>query len=538
MKGMLMSQAFFFRYNIDMISRRDRIFIVAISCSVLVLVTLPYVIAIQNGDRAYIFNGFLVNPLDGNSYLAKMYQGWAGHWHFKLPFTSNPGSGAYLFLFYLGLGHLARLFGLPLLTIFHLSRLFGCFILLWTLWKFFGAFFDNARPRRLAFALASLGSGMGWLLLPVGLFTSDFWVVETYPFLSSYANPHFPIGLALVLWLVKPSKNGLPHLGVRVLTGIGTIVLSLINPFGVVITLMILGGNIIWLLITKSPCMEMLKKAVFVGLFGIPMLVYYLWVANTDPVFMGWNAQNLTPSPPVWDLVVSLSPALLFGFFGIVRYRKLKKDQRTTRIGILIIWAVLGLVLLYLPVGLQRRFMMGLYVPVAGLAALGVETLAVDEPRRYRLITICLFLLALPTNLIILMITQAGITTHDPKIYLSKAEFQTLSWIEVNTPPDALILSSPEMGLFIPAYTGRRVIYGHPFETINAEAEEAFVRLFFKGEFGEEQMRELIESRDVDYILFGPREKSLGEIHPSQDWQAVFSSGDVLLYKITDKTMP
>ena len=41
-----------------------------------------------------------------------------------------------------------------------------------------------------------------------------------------------------------------------------------------------------------------------------------------------------------------------------------------------------------------------------------------------------------------------------------------------------LILSSPEMGLFIPAQTGRRVLYGHPFETVNADAEKDLVLVF------------------------------------------------------------
>ena len=187
-----------------MVARQDRRFAVIISLIVLVLVTLPYLLAAGSGGTDYEFNGFLLNPQDGNSYLAKMRQGWEGQWRFRLPFTADSGEGAYLFLFYLFLGHLARLVDLPLVIAFHFARLLGAGLLLWTLWRFFGALLSNSRSRRLAFALASLGSGMGWLLLPTGAFTSDFWVAEAFPFLSAYANPHFLIGLALVLWLVMP----------------------------------------------------------------------------------------------------------------------------------------------------------------------------------------------------------------------------------------------------------------------------------------------------------------------------------------------
>jgi hypothetical protein len=120
---------------------------------------------------------------------------------------------------------------------------------------------------------------------------------------------------------------------------------------------------------------------------------------------------------------------------------------------------------------------------------------------------------------------------------LSETEFQALNWIEANTEPDSLILSSPDMGLFIPAYTGRRVIYGHPLETVNAEAEENFVRSIFEGRWSETQMWELIESRGIDYIIYGPREKNLGDIHLFLDWQPLFSNGDVFLYRITDKIL-
>jgi hypothetical protein len=377
---------------------------------------------------------------------------------------------------------------------------------------------------------------MGWLFVSAGLFTSDFWVAETYPFLSSYANPHFPIGLAIVLWMVKPPSHQIEGWRTGLLFSIGALFLSIINPFGIVITLVVLGGNFVWNLAEKNYSPSLQKRIFLTSIFGLPLLFYDLWIVNTDPVFMGWNAQNLTTSPPVWDLALSLSPALLLGFWSIIRYRKTRMDQTRCQFRLLVVWVVLGLVLVYLPVGLQRRFMMGLYVPIAGLAAFGIESLG-DNPHRFRLLTICLFLLALPTNLVILLTAQAGIANRDPSIYLSETEFQALNWIEANTEPDSLILSSPDMGLYIPASTGRRVIYGHPLETVNAEAEENFVRSIFEGRWSETQMWELIESRGIDYIIYGPREKNLGDIHLFLDWQPLFSNGDVFLYRITDKIL-
>ena len=83
-----------------MSARRDRWFALLISLCVLLLVTIPYFLAARSAGTDYEFSGFLLNPLDGNSYLSKMFQGWEGNWRFKLPYTADPGEGAYLFLFY------------------------------------------------------------------------------------------------------------------------------------------------------------------------------------------------------------------------------------------------------------------------------------------------------------------------------------------------------------------------------------------------------------------------------------------------------
>ena len=89
----------------------------------------------------------------------------------------------------------------------------------------------------MAFLLVSLGSGFGWLGL-VG-FTSDFWVAEAYPFLASYSNPHFILGLALILSIIILSENHDHYLkwpGIFFLS----LALSIILPFGVIVAGMVL----------------------------------------------------------------------------------------------------------------------------------------------------------------------------------------------------------------------------------------------------------------------------------------------------------
>jgi hypothetical protein len=522
----------------------------------LLLAGLPYLLAVRPAGDPFVFNGFLLNPLDGNTYLAKMYAGWRGDWRFTLPYTAEPGEGAYIFMFYLGLGHLARVIGLSLPLTFHIARLVSALVMLLALYHFIERLVEEEDSRILTFALAAFGSGLGWVALLFGGFTSDFWVAETYPFLSAYANPHFPLGLALLLALLTPNPqgsptgagyftNGLPR---GLLYAAGSFALGIIQPFGVVIAVLILGGTTLWEALAELSAKERVSpvailraaarlftpggRFMWVSTGGSMVLIYTYLAILADPQLSGWNAQNLTPTPPTWDLLLSLSPALLAALAGIwvVWKRRLPAGK------LLLVWIVLGAALLYLPVGIQRRFLLGFYVPAAVLAGLGLSELfrgmAGRGSRRWRLAWALVLLLSLPTNLIVLLAGLKGAQARDPALYLSAGEFNALDWLRENTAPDALVLASPSMGLFIPAYTGRRVVYGHPYETVNAAGEEAAVGAFFEGDSQEDNTARnaFLAGRGVDFIFYGDRERLLGEPVSGLWLREVYRAGEVTVY--------
>lgn len=129
------------------------------------------------------------------------------------------------------------------------------------------------------------------------------------------------------------------------------------------------------------------------------------------------------------------------------------------------------------------------------------------------------------------MASLSGIQTHNLKIYLSESEKDALEWIEENTSPDSIILSSPEMGLFIPAQTGRRVIYGHPYETINALEVEMLVSEFYTGILSEAETRYFIEESHIDFMMVGPRERSFGTIIIPTEWLEIYRQDRISIYK-------
>ena len=496
-----------------------------VSLIVVILTIGPTILAAKSGPPTFVFGGFLLNPIDGASYLAKMYQGWQGAWNFTLPYAANPGQSTYLFLFYLFLGHLAHLFHLPLIAVFHLARLVAIIALQFSLYYFLENTLSNPKWLTTTYVWVALVSGMGWLALLFGGFTSDFWVAEMYPFLTSYTTPHFAFGLALLLFIVTPATpihvrpSRIPWL-----YALAALALAIISPFGVVVALLVLGSQLVielWPFSHEKIGAILKSRLVWVFLAGVPLLLYDVWVVRINPVLAEWNAQNITRSPPLWDLVLSLSPFLWLAIPGAILVVK-RRDIKGIS---LVAWAGLGLLLTYFPFSLQRRFLIGLFVPFVALAVIGLAWFVRDSSSRFKLFSVVVFGLAIPTNLIILLTGFQAIQTHDELIYMTAGENQAFDWLRLNSDPDALILAAPDTGLLIPAYTGRRVIYGHPFETPHADEAEAQVTHFYlTGDLA------ILEVYPVQFIFYGPRERNLNPSFPIPGIKPVYSGGGVSIY--------
>ncbi len=493
---------------------------------VILAVTLPYLTAVLMAGKDYSFIGFLLNPVDGISYVAKIRQGWAGAWRFSLPFTAEPGDGAYVYLFYLFLGHLSRWIGLPALWMFHLARMASAGLLLYALFDFYRLVFGD-RPElcRMAVWLTAIGSGMGWVILLLGAHPSDFWVAEAYPFLSMFTNPHFPLGLALILRVFTLLVAPQVRLRELRLSMLGLLV-AVILPFGVVVMLVAacawLGWT--WFEERRFEWRPMLSLGILCG----PYMVYQYWAILSDPVLSEWNAQNLTLSPPVWDFLISFSPALLLApLGGIFLFRQRQNPARR----VILAWFVLGLALIYFPFSLQRRFMLGFYIPTAVLAVFGIDAVRQRFPSRTRRLYPIVLALSLPTNLLMIALGMFGVLSHSPVLYLTRAEAQAVEWIEQNTAPQALFLSAPDSGRVIASETGRRVLCCHPYETVNSAEVENSVRKFYEGGQAVPGDSLLVENR-IDYVMYGPREQSMGTGLDLSALPLVYDSDGVQIYAL------
>jgi hypothetical protein len=502
-----------------------------ISCLVILLVTIPFIYAFQMGSEEHIFGGFLINLTDGHSYLAKMQLGYQGEWKFVLPYTADPGEGAYLFLLYIGLGHLSRIINFPLLAIFHIARLISAIFLLWVLSVYFKYIFSEPKMQTLGFSIAALGSGVGWLAVVFGNITSDFWVAEAYPFLSMYTNPHFSIGLGLMILALIPGFGG-KTIG-NLLLGFA---LGFVQPFAVVIVILVLSIEVIieifesrGITLKQIKGSKKIKKLLLFGVGGSFVLLYQYWSIFTDPVLSIWNQQNITESPGILDLIISLSPCLILALLGTLKGWKSEQGR------LIVVWVAVSLILIFIPWNLQRRFLSGSYVPLAGLSVFGIEVIINKISIKFRTMATFLFCLILPTNAIVLLSGIQAAAGQDPKIFISSTITDGFDWLTGNSKKDAIVLANEKNGLFIPSMTGRKVVYGHPFETVNAKREKVFMEKFFQGKLQTEIVKAQLTQKGVDFIFY-----EIELTHDLADWKKemgyplVFSNNKVEIYMVTE----
>lgn len=504
--------------------RQERWILGAIVLLFLLVQLLPFLVAYNTAGPDHVFGGFLLNPYDGNSYLAKMRQGLDGAWQFTLPYTAQPGEPTAINLYYLLLGHLARWTNLPLIVVFHAARLVGALFLCFALYRFLSGIFANPEARLAAFGTALFGSGFGWLAAAFGGFTADFWWAEAYPFLTAYVNPHFVLGLAIQLWLLTPAiADDHPDRRQILLWLIGAAVLSVLYPFGWAATLCIIGGWFVWQVWRRSEWRGELARMAAVAFGGAPYAIYAYLIVKGHPVLSQWDAQNLAPTPAVWEVAMAFFPVVLIAIIGTL----LAFKRRDVNYQYLAIWVIVTAVAIYAPAYLQRRLATGFYIPMVGLAIYAIWQLSRSFVRKFALLG--LLLLSLPTNAIVVAGGIAAVGNHDPLLTIFSSEAGAFDWLDANAPKGALVLAAPQTGLFLPAHASVHVLFGHWFETANAIERRDELSAFF-GVMDDTEAMSYIDAMGVDYIFYGPRERDLGTLPNLADWRVVFGDGDLQIW--------
>jgi hypothetical protein len=378
---------------------------------------------------------------------------------------------------------------------------------------------------------------LGWLGVIFGAFPIDLWVPEAFVPYSLYTNPHFPLVTMLMLLIFDQLLGSLdkPWPSVVTLLGIGltALLLTIISPFGLTIVIVVTGIFLSWLyLVNRRLPWPQIWLTLDVALWATPMLLYQYWAMTRNPAMAGWLAQNMTGAPPLVDFVLGYGLIGLLALPGII-YIIRQGREATSGQWLVVLWAVVAMALVYLPSELQRRMIHGLHIPLSMLAAIGLSlglaksrlTAGYQHLVKVGVITLGALGTLAVWGLPLISLLQTPETSMAVQVlFLRQEEVAAFEWLREQAGPDDVILASPRLGMFVPGQTGARVFYGHPFETLEAEAKRAQVEAFYEGEL------EAV-SPAPDYIIYGPSERAFGEPARLADYSPVFSAGELVIYK-------
>jgi hypothetical protein len=517
--------------------------------AVVTLASLPYLLLWAITPPGALFWGFVNNPDDHCVYLAWMRQAAEGHFFLRNLFTGDPHRGLTINLFFWLLGTLARITHLPLALVYHLARAgFGAGLLV-LVYHLAALLTEDCLTRRAAFGFAALSSGLGWLFWP-GPDTPplaspiDTWQPEAITFLSLYVNGLFCAAMAamvgLFLCLLLAQRTG--KRGYAIGAGVLGFLLGNFHSYDVIPVAAVWAGYLLVTGVTrrKVPLRE-LQQALLAALISLPSVLYQCWLLVTDPVFQKRAAvPTLSPDPRYYLIGYGLLlPLAAFGAWRLTRAREGRRPEAFFPV----VWALVGLAVVYLPVAYQRKLAEGLHLPIAllaGVGAVGIGRLPALR-RAGGPVVLALLLITAPSNWRFVArdfrtaVNQNLGSTGLHRVFWPRPEIEAMTRLQQWAPPDALVQAMPMTSCLIPATSGRRVWAGHWGETPDFEQKFGAVRRFFQADTPSDWKRQFLAQTGITHVFVGSTEKAFGGDSLAREpfLHAVHRLGDTILYEVS-----
>jgi hypothetical protein len=501
---------------------------------VMVLLCVPYLVGFFSQTSTQYFSGSVIGTDDLNSYFAKMNQGAHGAWLFTLPYSSEPQQGAPLYWLYLFLGKISGADFAARVLWYHLVRIFFGFALIFITYRFLAEFLPQISQRRLALIMVTLGGGLGWLLILSGRwnwFNSlplEFSSPESYSFLMLLTLPHLLAARCLLFIAL------LTFLRRRyVWSGVALLLLGLIQPATVIITWAVMGlASLIGFLSEKRFSLrdlwKNLKPILLIGVISAPSVLYIGYLFLVDPILKQWNAQNTIPTPNLLHYLSGYGVYLVLAGFGIKPLKEARPNLWRLTLG----WSVLIPVLLYMPVGFQRRLIEGYQLPLVALAVLGLTTTIASSYRRW-LIPLTMFII-LPSSLLLWGGAIQSVLRHADPVFQPADQISVFDWLDKNAQPGQVVFCALPTGNVLAAHTLLIPFVGHYAETVFVTRKLLEVTAFYQIGTSDDERLRLLSINRISYILYGPLERQLGALNPESRpyLRQVFQQGDYSVYRV------
>lgn len=520
-------------------THKDFLWFLVVSVAILSLLSIPDWMGFSAENDQFAYRGTYADVTDHAANLSMMHSGALGAWTYKMRFTSEAHPPAFLRMFYVLLGHVSGWTNFNVETIHEIARLLLGIAALYAIYLLCNSIFQKKNLARAAFLLAALGAGAGWLQLAAGapmqpISPIDFWLIDAYVFFSVSLFPAFSYSLILMVFSLKLFLDYLdePNWKRIALICILALACQITNPIAFVVVDMAFVGAVLFQWMRNKKINKNHIAALFVIAFAqMPLLAYNYSVLINNPIWSVYTAQNQTLSPPPIFYLWGFAPFWVFALPGIFFAAK----RRDAAAGALIAWVVSAFAFAYFPVAIQRRFLLGITIPLGILAISGLdEIINWASPKmavRKNIFLTAYVSIACISTLYFLLGSGAYLKTLPENRFYPRETQQALTWLNENAPANDLVLSSMQTGELIAQYTNLKVYLGHEIETLYFERKSDEVARFFNNQMDSRWLADT----SADWVFYGPHEKKLNDSFVFSQGEIVYQSNNIIIYKIKKK---
>ncbi len=500
----------------------EKRYVLVLSICLAVVLSFPWLYAHMVAPTGSSYTGFEYNADDQMVYAAWMRQASDGHLMMDNRFAVEPQPGLTINVFFFALGLLAKVLtipvavhaariGLSVLLVFLLHGLIRRVTkdvyttklaltltvlgggLGFLVWHNYGQVFTKPTP---------LGPALSPLL--GGGLPTDVWQPEGFVFPSMLTNALFVAALCLIVFTFTCFLDARDNKRAVLPGAIAFGVLMNIHSYDALLVAIVMVGFLVACLAQKSVTGAWVGRAALIGCGAVPAALWFVHVLQNDPVFQA-RAATETYSPNFRQLVFGYLVMILLAFVGIAMRKVGKRPLAGLAVvgalivglfllatrpyegyflsmavwgavvlvglgaiwllsgeepawNLLISWAVLGLVAPYFPALFQRKLTMGLSIPWAILASVGLAAAGAKLDRQARnLVTVLGLVLLSGTSLFWVLLrdrtlisTDVSNTTMHP-VFLSTNESQILDYLNSQK---GRIVAVARPGISVPAVAG------------------------------------------------------------------------------------
>jgi hypothetical protein len=546
----------------------ERLAILLIGVYILVYTQMPTIWAAHAEWKNYyperIYTGALPTYYDDtSSYWSWMRQARDGSFFFTDLYTPEEHPRNYVNLLFWSLGSVSRVTGIDVEIVYIAARMVLGAALLALLAALAGALFRRPGERVACFLMLVLAGGwegtVAFLERHLGtshVSSPAWWTPEMSTFFSMMLFPHFVAGflgmlgailLTLRAWREPGGATAAPgasagaarrRLGYAIATGLVLFLVTFFHPYDVVTIMATLYVAPLFFAISERrwPWREWTHSLVATAIW-IPAFLYNYWIFVRNPAMRWWDLQNIMITPDPSRLAIALGINGVLAAFALFAFKRLGRAHL-----VMLAWLVSTLVIIHLPLRFQRRTIGGIQFPLAAIAMAGLVYVVLpplmtrtkhmlrDWGHRTGLrtaaglgigtlaFTFLLVPLQAATPYYVRDIEWKALRTVRYPAWLRAEEFFALHALERITPPDAIVLSSYEIGNFVPPFSGRRCFLGHYALTMDAQSKRTDVERFFSDDASAEAdawRLELLRRWKIGYVLGTPFERALGGFDPA-----------------------